>query len=438
MTIALLAQVVVAGAGGYPGVAAALAAARPGDTVLVRAGVHQERIVVNRPVTLVGEPGAVLDGGGRGDVLRILAPGTIVARLTVRGSGLSLDADDAAIRIAAADVRIEGVTVRESLHGIYVQDARHVALVADTIVGHPALAEADRGNGIHLHASRHVRMERNVIRAVRDGMYFSYTDSTEAIGNRVTESRYGIHYMYSRVNRFIANHFERNAAGASLMYSWDLAAIGNIFADHRTYRGFGLVLHTTERARLVANRFERNRVGIFMDNALNGTLVHNLVARNGLGIEMIANSTGNTFAGNAFIANGAAVRRQDGRDANRWWLRGAGNYWDGATALDLDGDGVRDRPHREGSAFGHLAAGRPALRLWQGSAAMSVLDAAERALPVFRVPSVTDSAPLVQVPRAVPVGAAHEDPRRNRHVALLGVAAIAVGGLALVGAARRS
>lgn len=428
MITALLAQlVIVAGAGGHATVGAALAAAGAHDTVLVRPGRYLERLEIDQAVVLRGEPGAVIDGGGRGDVVRVTAPGVAVLGLRITGSGTELNTDDAAIRITAGDARIEGVTIERSLHGIYVQDAEFVALVGNTILGHPGLAEADRGNAIHLHNSRHVRMERNVIRGVRDGLYFSYADSTEAIGNTVTESRYGIHYMYSRGNRFIANRFTRNAAGAALMYSWDLVAVANTFSDHRSYRGYGLVLQTTENARLLGNRFERNRVGVLADNALNGSFTENVIANNGIGLDLLASVAGNVFTGNAFVGNGADARTARGLAPNRWSRAGRGNYWSSALGLDADRDGVRDVPHREGSAFTALASGRPALHLWRSSPAMSLLNVAERELPVFNVPTVTDSFPLARLPNA----AAAPAPPDTRHLrpdpVLLGLIAAAAG-----------
>lgn len=400
MILAVLAQVaIVGGAGSYSTVAQAVAAARPGDTVLVGRGTYRERLVLDRPVILRGEPGAVLDGGGDGDVVRIIAPGVTIIGLTIERSGTDLNSDDAAIRVTATDARIEDVTILESLHGIYVQDAAFVALVGNTITGHAELAEADRGNAIHLHNSRHVRMERNVIRGVRDGLYFSYSDSTEAIGNTVTGSRYGIHYMYSRGNRFIANRFSHNAAGAALMYSWDLVAVANTFSDHRSYRGYGLVLQTTENARLLGNRFERNQVGLLADNALGGSFTENVIANNGIGLDLLASVAGNMFAGNVFLGNGVDARAARGLAGNRWTHRGRGNYWSGALGLDADHDGVRDVPHREGSAFAALASDRPALQLWRSSPAMSLLNVAERELPVFNVPTVTDSFPLARMPQ---------------------------------------
>src|SRR5690554_7718886 len=61
-----------------------LEAAAPGDTVRVAEGDHLGNFVVEVPITLVGEPGAVLDGQGRGLVLTVAAPGTTVRALPIR------------------------------------------------------------------------------------------------------------------------------------------------------------------------------------------------------------------------------------------------------------------------------------------------------------------------------------------------------------------
>ncbi len=57
-----------------------------GATVRVPAGAWPVQLVIDKAVTLVGEPGAVLDGGGRGPVVRIAAPRANVRleKLTLR------------------------------------------------------------------------------------------------------------------------------------------------------------------------------------------------------------------------------------------------------------------------------------------------------------------------------------------------------------------
>src|SRR5262245_31605440 len=55
---------------GYATVAAAVATAQDGDTIVMPPGVHHERVTLEHAIHLVGRPGAVLDGDGQGTVLR--------------------------------------------------------------------------------------------------------------------------------------------------------------------------------------------------------------------------------------------------------------------------------------------------------------------------------------------------------------------------------
>ena len=140
-----LAQLVVA-ANGAETAAQALKRVQAGDTVVLAGGVHRGPLVIDRPVTLIGEPGTVLDGGGKGDAIRITAAGVTLSGFAVRRSGMDLGSDDAAIRVKANDVVIAGMVITESLHGIYVQDAAFVTLRDNRITGDAAIREADRGN----------------------------------------------------------------------------------------------------------------------------------------------------------------------------------------------------------------------------------------------------------------------------------------------------
>src|SRR3954451_25106471 len=69
----------------------ALARAAPGDTLHLAAGTFSGDLVVGLPgLTVEGESGAVVQGSGSGDAIRVTAPDVTIRGLTVRGSGLSL------------------------------------------------------------------------------------------------------------------------------------------------------------------------------------------------------------------------------------------------------------------------------------------------------------------------------------------------------------
>lgn len=86
---ALAAEIRV-GVGGVPTLTEAVKAARPGDTLRLANGVYEEAaeaypIVIDKPLTLVGEPGAALKGPPFQAILKVTAPG-----VTVEGLGFRL------------------------------------------------------------------------------------------------------------------------------------------------------------------------------------------------------------------------------------------------------------------------------------------------------------------------------------------------------------
>ena len=57
-------------------------------TIRVEAGVHAGPIVINKPLTLIGEDGAEIRGHGSGNVVTVAADDVTLSGLRITGSGL--------------------------------------------------------------------------------------------------------------------------------------------------------------------------------------------------------------------------------------------------------------------------------------------------------------------------------------------------------------
>jgi nitrous oxidase accessory protein len=381
-------------------VALALAAATPPDTVRLGPGIHPGPLVLAHRTVVLGAPGAVLRGDGSGTVLVVAARGSVVRGLIIENSGTNPDRYDAGVRVAADSVTLEDLTIRNTLFGVYVDQARDVVLRRLDITGFPAAREGDRGDGISLYYSRSILAEGNRIARVRDGIYFSYSDSVLVRDNRVSRVRFGLHYMFSHMNRFEHNVFTDNAAGAVIMNSRGVAITDNVFAWNAGSRSYGLVLQTATEPTVQGNTFVGNGIGAFFDNVIRGTFSDNLVAANWLGLELFANSEQTVVTGNALIGNTFDASGGGGADAYTLCREGRGNYWSAARdGYDLDGDGVLDTPHDASSPLAELALSRESLRPLLESPAARVLGWAERTFPVFAMAAAVDSCPRARPPR---------------------------------------
>lgn len=391
--------------------------AEPGATLHVPAGVHRGAVVIAKPLRLIGEPGAVLEGTGEGHVVAITAPDVEVAGFVIRKSGRNLSNDDAGIHVTAARAVLRDNTIVDTLHGVYLKQAPEGRVIGNVIRGRAAvetiedpmtsdlrmsnaelcsveLEQNQRGNGIHVWNCAGHTIEENDIRGTRDGIYFSFCDRTTVRRNTIRNVRYGLHYMYSDENVFEENTFTESAAGAALMYSNEIVLRGNRFLANRSHRAYGLLMHTVERTEVAENEFAGNTVGAFVENSISNEFRGNGVTGNYIGLRVSGSSDGNTFSANELAGNIHAVETGGAAEANAWSVDGVGNFWPDAVKLDLDRDGIADVPHKEADLFGAWRRDFPEIGLLSGSPGERALRVVHARLKVPGIPSVSDPRPL--------------------------------------------
>ena len=413
----------------YATIAAALAAAQPGDTIRVGPGHYRERLSIDVPVVLLGEGRPIIDGGGEGTVVRIHAP-AVISGFVIRSSGRILDREDAGILVAADSCVVSDNMLEDVLFGIYLKDSQGTRVRDNSVVGKDRPLGM-RGDGIRLWNSNDALVERNVVRRTRDVVVY-FSNGLNFRHNLVTHGRYGLHYMYSSNNVFEQNEFAYNDVAAFIMYSSDIALRGNVFAHASGRSGFGIGLKDADRIEVSGNLIVQNKTGLYFDNSPNAAGVQNeirdnLIAFNDVGVGLLPSVRENNFSDNTFLANVRDVSVSGGGTAlaNRW----AANGWDGATAWDADGDGYLDFPYRIDRLSDDLFARHPELRLFEFSPASLTLDALGRFFPMLEPkPLVIDSTPRLLPNRLVlptDLGLAKANAAREEREAPLGPAPLA-------------
>ncbi len=388
-------QLTVGPQGDHATIRDALQAAAPGDTIVVTAGTYHEHLLLDRPVVLVGEPGTVIEGDGRGSVIVIRASAT-VRGFVIRGSGSDQSREDSGIIADGADaVRIEDNQFEDVLFGIYLKQC-HNAIVRRNSIEGKNLALPLRGDGIHFWYSHNGTVTDNRLDRVRD-LVIWFSDSTLIRGNQVQDSRYGLHYMYSDHNVFEDNAFHGNRVGAFIMYSRGITFRGNVFAHAKGTTGRGIGFKDSDDIRAVGNFMIKNAVGISLDNSpsserASNQFEDNVVAYNDVAVAMLPSVHGNVFRANQFIDNVQPVAVAGGGTAlrNRWLE----NYWSDYVGFDADGDGHGDMPFVYERLSDDLFAKHQGLRLYNLSLATTALNLLGRVFPLLAPePVVVDSLP---------------------------------------------
>lgn len=421
--------------------AAALAAAQPGETVIVPAGVYPGPLVIDRSLKLVGEGRPVIQGDGQGNVIEITAPDVTFAGFVVRGSGDSIDREDAGILVTAPRAVVADNRLEDVLFGIYLQEAPDSTIRANTVLAKD-LPISRRGDGVKIWYSHHSLIEGNHVQGSRDILFWFSPDSIIR-DNIVEDGRYGMHFMQTSQQLVENNILRRNAVGIYLMYGRGFTLRRNLMQDNHGPSGYGLGLKDVDDVVVEGNRMISNRLGVYVDNSPVSSdafvrFENNLFAYNEIGANLLPLVQRNTYTQNIFQDNGEQIAIQGGGEllGNQWSDEsGLGNFWSDYAGFDADGDRVGDIPYQSISLYENLMALYPELRLFQLSPAADALDFAATAFPLFQPRAkMSDERPLMAPPSLPLVPGLSRPPFLGN--ALAAFAMLFLAGLILLSAAR--
>lgn len=368
--------------------------------VRLRAGVYAEStVVIDRPLTIEGEPGAILDGQGVRELLIVHADSVTVRGLVFRNTGSSQATDRAALRVVeSAGCLIEQNRFENTLFGIYLQRASACLVRRNTLHG-MAGSQSVTGNGLHLWSSRDIVLEDNIIDGHRDGIYFEFVRNGVVRRNVSAHSkRYGLHFMFSDSCWYEDNTFRENNSGVAVMYSKRVHILGNAFVRNQGSAAYGLLLKEITDSEVRRNRFVDNSSALHLEGASRDSITDNDFVRNGWALRILADAQDNVLLGNAFRDNVFDVGTNSARNYSTF----DGNYWDRYRGYDLDRNGTGDVAHAPVRLFALLVEQAPAALILTRSILVDLLDAAERVLPALSPETLRDRAPLMHPPRRLP------------------------------------
>lgn len=374
-------------------IGAAIAGARAGDTLLIDAGVYNERLLIDKPLTLQGVGRPVISAQGQGDTIRIKAPDVKLSGLLVRDSGADLTAQNAGVYVlpGAHRVEISDCQLVANLFGIWLERADDARLLRNVIVGRSDLQSAARGNGIQVYDTGGAQVIGNEISGTRDGIYVDVSRDALFRGNRIHHVRYGTHYMNTNHSTWEDNEVYLSRAGLALMEVRNLIVRRNISWGHTDH---GIMLRTIQDSLIEDNVVAGNDRGFFIYDAEYNIVRRNLVINNRTGVHLSAGSSNNQVDANDFIGNQEQVRFVAARDVE--WGRGQGNYWSNYNGWDQNADGQGDLPYEANDLVDRLNWRYPLMKLLSASPALQTLRFVARQFPLLRAPSVVDRHPRMR------------------------------------------
>ncbi|MDZ4093907.1 MAG: nitrous oxide reductase family maturation protein NosD [Paracoccaceae bacterium] len=400
MLILLLAPMAQAAQGLVPAGGAALqtaiAGAAPGDVLTLAPGLHLGPVTLDRPITLQGQPGAVIDGGGAGSVITVTGEDITIRGLEIRGSGNRHEGIDSGVQMlrSARRVLVENNTFAGNLFGVDVHGAKDSTVRGNTILGRQDARMNDRGNGIYVWNAPGTLIEGNDIRYGRDGIFVNTSDKGTYRGNLMRDLRFAVHYMYANNSEISGNISIGNHLGFALMFSNRVVVTGNMsFGD----RSHGMMLNYTNNSDVRGNLVQGAEKCTFIYNSHRNLIVGNRFEGCEIGIHFTAGSEKNTLTGNAFVGNQTQVKYVGTRDVE-WSFERRGNFWSDHPTFDLNGDSIADSAFRPNDLMDHVLWSQPAAALLLGSPAVQLIRWSQASFPATLPGGVLDSFPLTTAP----------------------------------------
>ncbi|UCD60369.1 MAG: nitrous oxide reductase family maturation protein NosD [Flavobacteriaceae bacterium] len=364
------------------------------DTLLIKKGTYREfNIVVDKPLTLIGENCPIIDGEDRGEIIRVVSDNVTVDGLYIINVGTSYTTDYAAIRVVKSEnFLIQNVVLEKLFFGIYLERSNNGKVYHNKIIG-DALDEYNSGNGIQLWYSHHVQVDRNIVQGVRDGIYLEFSDNI-AINNNISTNnlRYGLHFMFSNDDVYTGNTFENNGAGVAVMFSKGIKMERNIFKRNWGTAAFGMLLKEINDAEIIGNTFEENTIGINIEGSNRIVYKNNNFISNGWAVKVLGACYTNSFINNNFLYNSFDISYNSKLNDNVFEK----NYWSNYTGYDLDKDGIGDVPYRPVKLFSYVVNRTPETIILLRSMFMDIIDFSEKVSPVFTPDNLLDAMPLMK------------------------------------------
>jgi nitrous oxidase accessory protein len=370
----------------------AIKVAKDYDTIQIKKGNYKEyNIIVDKPLTIIGENYPVIDGEFKGEIFTIISDSVTLDGLFIINVGTSYTEDYAAVRVRKSkNFIIQNLVLEKLFFGIYLEKSNNGKIYHNKIIG-DAIEEYNSGNGIQLWYSKNIEIEHNFVQHVRDGIYLEFADNC-VIKNNVSSNnvRYGLHFMFSNNDTYQDNTFENNGAGVAVMFSKKIKMYNNTFKENWGSASYGMLLKEINDAEIKGNRFLDNTIGINIEGSNRITYKNNDFINNGWAIKVRGACYTNKFVQNNFLYNSFDISYNSKINDNVF----DGNYWSNYTGYDLNKDGVGDIPYRPVKLFSYIVNRTPETIILLRSLFIDLIDFSEKVSPVFTPDNLLDNNPV--------------------------------------------
>lgn len=351
-----------------------------GGTLQLKKGSYHEKIIIKKPINLIGEKGTVFSDCTSEPVITIKGE-----HVKIKGVKIKTCKEKSSIPViylSGKNNEIEDITIETGRVAVKLENAEKITVKNIKITG----MEEERGFDLwyaNFNIFKDIKMDH-----VQDGFYMENSHFNTFIGNQISDSRYGLHVMFSDNITIKNNVSERNFTGAMVMGTSNSLLQGNKFIDNnQNVNAQGLLLYDVRHSIVHDNTISNNRVGMYMEDSSVNDVKNNRIIDNFIGAQLNQISH-NKIINNLFIGNVSEIQALKG--SNNLIKN---NYWDASWKLDTDGNGFSNLAYHADPYFLNLVQQTPEYQLFFQDPGMVLL---QKMLKSPNKKLIIDESPLMK------------------------------------------
>lgn len=327
-----------------------------GDTVHIPSGIYEEPIIIDKPITVIGNKDVYFTINNHKQAITIDADNVSLQHISINYH--SDRTDGAALVINSNRNQLDHITIETTGRGIFLDNAHENILHHITLRGNERLPIQSRQRGIDMWKSNENTIHDSTISHVEDGIYIESSSHNVVYDNRITYSRYGYHLMFTKETELYRNESAENISGMMIMGTNGTKVYENkLTFNQKNVQSLGLLLFDVQNAIIKQNKIAHNRIGIFVEDATENELMNNDVTNNFIGLQF-KRAEHNVIYNNAFSANVVQGQAEDSMNNETNY-----NYWSDHQGLDIDGDRLSNLTYKVDPFYLHLTNEYPPYRL---------------------------------------------------------------------------
>ncbi len=191
--------------------------AQPNSTITVKKGLYKGAITIIKPLTVICEKGAIIDGEAKDDVVTIKNTKNVTINgCILQNSGTHGWKMDAGIKlIKVKEITIKNNKILNCLYGIVAKTAKKVKILGNEITSKKGYSEGAMGDAIRLWWSPKNIIKNNYIHNSRD-VTSMFSNNVVFENNRIENSHIGTMIVNSNNNKIIGFKGKNNEVGILL------------------------------------------------------------------------------------------------------------------------------------------------------------------------------------------------------------------------------